>query len=229
MSILILAEDIDASADTVLGALLERGAVVHRVNTAWFPAQLSISAELRGERWTGRIQTTSRVIDIEEITAVWYRTPRAYQFPADLSPAERGHANLEAKYGLGGMLSSLPVRWMNHPSRLADAAYKPVQLVFASQCGLRVPATVITNEADTVREFARDGKTVSKVFGSNTLLEEGVRKISNRPSRRRRRGRAPAHGQNGPGLRRDRLRGRPGWGVDVPGDQRGWPVRIHRG
>lgn len=178
MSILILAEDIDATADTVLGALLERGAVVHRVNTAWFPAQLSVSAELRGGRWTGRIQTAAQVIDIEEITAVWYRTPRAYQFPADLSPAERGHANLEAKYGLGGMLSSLPVRWVNHPSRLADAAYKPVQLVIASQCGLRVPATVITNEADTVREFARAGKTVSKVFGSNTLLEEGVRKIS---------------------------------------------------
>lgn len=77
------------------------------------------------------------------------------------------------------MLSSLPVRWVNHPSRLADAAYKPVQLVIASQCGLRVPATVITNEADTVREFARAGKTVSKVFGSNTLLgKEYARSVS---------------------------------------------------
>jgi ATP-grasp ribosomal peptide maturase len=177
MSVLILAEDIDATADTMVHALLERDAVVHRVNTAWFPAQLSVSAGLRGGRWAGQIRTPARVIDLEGITAVWYRTPRAYQFPSELSPAERGHANLEAKYGLGGVLSSLPALWVNHPSRLADAAYKPVQLVTAYQCGLTVPDTVITNEADTIREFAAGGKTVSKVFGTNTIMEEGVRKI----------------------------------------------------
>lgn len=177
MSVLILAEDIDATADTMIHALLERDAVVHRVNTAWFPARLSVSAELREERWIGQIRTPARVIELETITAVWYRTPRAYRFPSELSPAEREHANLEAKYGLGGVLSSLPALWVNHPSRLADAAYKPVQLVRAARCGLAVPDTVITNEAATVREFASAGKTVSKVFGTNTIMEEGVRKI----------------------------------------------------
>lgn len=178
MSVLILAEDIDATADTMMQALLERDAVAHRVNTAWFPEELSISAELVGERWTGRLRTPARVIDLESIEAVWYRTPRAYQFPRDLTAAERGHANVEAKYGLGGVLSSLPALWVNHPSRLADAAYKPVQLVTAARCGLAVPETVITNEAETVREFAGAGKSVSKVLGTNTIMEDGVRKIS---------------------------------------------------
>lgn len=178
MSVLILAEDVDATADTMIHALLEREAVVHRVNTAWFPAQLSVSAELRRGRWTGQIRTPARVIDLEGITAVWYRSPRAYRFPSELSPSERVHANLEAKYGLGGVLSSLPALWVNHPSRLADAAYKPVQLVSACRCGLTVPDTVITNEAGTVRDFVAAGKTVTKVFGTNTIMEEGVRKIS---------------------------------------------------
>lgn len=178
MSVLILAEDVDATCDAVVTALLERCTVVHRVNTAWFPAQLSMSAELRGGRWTGHLRTPGRMIDLEEITAVWYRTPRAYQFPSQLSPAEKAHANVEAKYGLGGVLSSLPVLWANHPGRLADAAYKPVQLVMAVRCGLTVPDTVITNEADTVREFARGGTTITKLFGANTILEDGVRKIS---------------------------------------------------
>lgn len=135
MSVLILAEDIDATADQVVRALGERGVDVHRVNTAWFPAQLRLSARLRGDCWSGALCTPSRVIDLESVTAVWYRTPRAYQFPAELSPAERAHANLEAKYGLGGVLSSLPVLWVNHPARLADAAYKPVQLVAARAAG----------------------------------------------------------------------------------------------
>ncbi|WP_134664053.1 ATP-grasp ribosomal peptide maturase [Amycolatopsis sp. CFH S0078] len=177
MSVLILAEDIDATADNMVRALRERDAVVHRVNTAWFPAQLSVSAGLRGGRWSGRLNTPTRHIDLEGITAVWYRTPRAYQFPAGLTPAERAHANLEAKFGLGGVLSSLPALWVNHPARLADAAYKPVQLTRASECGLTVPDTLITTEADAVREFVSAGKTITKVFGSNTIMEEGVRKI----------------------------------------------------
>lgn len=178
MSVLILADEIDATADGVVGALYERNVAVHRVNTAWFPTQLNVSAELRGDRWAGRICTPAQEIDLTSITAVWYRAPRAYQFPRGLTDAERAHANLEAKYGLGGVLSSLPVLWVNHPARLADAAYKPVQLVTASQCGLRVPDTVVTNEAHTVREFSATGETITKVLGSNTLLEEGVRKLT---------------------------------------------------
>jgi ATP-grasp ribosomal peptide maturase len=178
MSVLILAEDIDATADQVVRALAERGVDVHRVNTAWFPTQLRLSARLREGQWTGSLSTPTRVIDLESVTAVWYRTPRAYQFPAELSPAERAHANLEAKYGLGGVLSSLPVLWVNHPARLADAAYKPVQLVTAHRCGLLVPDTLITQDPHAVRGFADEGATVTKILGSNTILEEGVRKVA---------------------------------------------------
>jgi len=127
----------DATVDAMIPALLERNAVVHRVNTAWFPVQLSVSAELRGEQWIGQIRTPARLIELESIAAVWYRTPRAYKFPDELNPAE--------------------------PK--------------AARCGLAVPDTVITNEADTVRKFAAKGRTVSKVFGTNMLMEEGVRKI----------------------------------------------------
>jgi len=178
MSVLILAEDIDATADQVVRALDERGVDVHRVNTAWFPEQLRLSARLLGDHWSGTLRTPARVIDLESVTAVWYRTPRAYQFPPELSPSERAHANLEAKYGLGGVLSSLPVLWVNHPARLADAAYKPVQLVAARRCGLTVPDTLITQDPEAVREFAAGATTVTKILGANTILEEGVRKVA---------------------------------------------------
>ncbi len=49
--------------------------------------------------------------------------------PSRLSEPERAHAHREGKLGLGGVLSSLPVLWVNHPNRLADALYKPMQLV----------------------------------------------------------------------------------------------------
>lgn len=178
MSVLILADDVDSTADVVVGGLMERSVAVHRMNTAWFPGQLSMSAQQRGGRWEGQIRTPGQIIDLEDVTAVWYRSPRAYQFPAELSAAERAHATLEAKYGIGGVLASLPVLWVNHPSRLADAAYKPLQLALADRCGLRVPDTLLTNEPEVVREFVAQGPTVTKLLGSNTIAEEGLRKLS---------------------------------------------------
>jgi ATP-grasp ribosomal peptide maturase len=178
MTVLILTEDIDATADTVVRALADRGVGVARVNTAWFPTQMRVSAQLCRGRWTGSITTPGRVIDLEAVTAVWYRAPRAYEFPAGLSAPERAHANLEAKYGFGGVLGSLAALWVNHPARLADAGYKPVQLVLAHESGLQVPDTVISNEPDTVRRFAETGRTVTKMLGSNSLTEEGVQKLS---------------------------------------------------
>lgn len=178
MSVLILARDLDPSADEMVTALRDRGTPVVRVNTAWFPAQLSISAGLRGGHWSGQLRTPAHVVDLDEIHAVWYRSPEAYQMPAALSGAERHHAFLEAKYGLGGILSSLDALWVNHPARIADASYKPIQLVQAHAAGLTVPDTLITNEPEAVREFAAEGRTITKLLGANTISEEGTRKLS---------------------------------------------------
>lgn len=84
----------------------------------------------------------------------------------------------EAKLGLGGVLASLPVRWVNHPNRSADASYKPVQLAVAARCGLDAPETLITNRADSVRRFAGGGATVAKALGAPAIVEGGGRKTT---------------------------------------------------
>lgn len=178
MTVLLLASDLDPSADAMVDVLRERGTAMCRVNTAWFPAQLSVTAGLCGGRWSGALRTPAQCVDLNDVHAVWYRSPEAYQMPEELSAPERHHAALEAKYGLGGVLAALPAFWINHPSRMADAAYKPVQLVTAHECGLTVPDTAITNEVDSIREFAATGRTITKLLGSNTLSEEGTRKLS---------------------------------------------------
>jgi len=153
MTVLILAGEFDVSADQMVLALREPGVPVCRVDTAWFPLQLSIDAELREGRWQGHLRTPGRDVELEGLRSIWYRSPTTFQFSSELSGAESHHAFLEAKYGLGGILSSLPVLWVNHPARAA-AASKPVQLATAARCGLTVPGTLITNELGAVRRFA---------------------------------------------------------------------------
>jgi len=178
MSVLILADEHDPSADRMVLALNERGAEVNRIDTGWFPAQLNVSARLRGGRWTGHLTTPARTIDLEDIHAVWYRSPRPYQFPDSLNSAEEQHAHMEGKYGLGGVLMSLPALWVNHPGRIAGAAYKPYQLAVASRCGLSVKDTLVTNSADSVRVFAAEARTVAKMFGAISIVEGGQREFA---------------------------------------------------
>jgi glutathione synthase/RimK-type ligase-like ATP-grasp enzyme len=94
--------------------------------------------------------------------------------------ARREHAEREARFGVGGVLSALPVAWMNHPQREADAVYKPRQLALAAHCGLNVPRTLVTNNPEAVRRFyasTPDG-VVTKVLGANVTYENGQRKVA---------------------------------------------------
>ena len=152
MSVLILAEALDPSADRMVRALADRDMPTHRLDTAWFPTELAVEAQLRGRPWVGRLRSPHRDVELAEIDAIWYRSPAAFQLPPGLTPAERQHAHLEAKLGVGGVLLALPARWVNRPDLSATACYKPLQLAAAVRAGLVVADTLITNTAGAVHD-----------------------------------------------------------------------------
>lgn len=180
MSVLILAEDIDLSADQMVLALAEREVATHRINMAWFPAELAVEAQWSGKGWEGRLQSPRGELDLEEIRSIWFRSPAAFQFPEHLSAAERQHCYIETKLGMGGVLLALPVLWVNRPDLAATACYKPIQIAAAGRAGLTVPPTLVTNTASAVRRFAaaRPGPVVTKMFASNSIVEDGKRGVA---------------------------------------------------
>jgi ATP-grasp ribosomal peptide maturase len=149
---------------------------VFRADTAWFPQRLTLDVELGDEGWAGALSTTARRAALGDVRAVWYRSPTAFQLGEGLSGPERRHAAFEAKFGLGGVLWSMSVLWVNHPARQADL-YKPTQLAVARTCGLTPPRTVVTNQSDAVRRFARhvDGPIIVKPLGFASIPEGGQR------------------------------------------------------
>jgi ATP-grasp ribosomal peptide maturase len=178
MTVLILAAERDFTADRMVAALRRRGAETARVDTAWFPLRATLDAEFRGGRWRGTLCAGGRRIALEGLRSIWYRSPSAFQLPPGLTETERRWAMGEAKLGLGGVLASLPVRWLNDPNRNAAACYKPRQLAVAAHCGLTVPDTLITNLEPSVRRFAEGGATVAKALGAPAIVEGGGRKTT---------------------------------------------------
>src|SRR5262249_22963478 len=115
MAILVLAERTDATADRVVHELNERDAVVFRCDAAEFPSTLVLSGHLNpgGAGWRGRLRTQHREVSLEDVTGVYFRRPTPFRLPEHMSAAERRFAGAEAKMGFGGVLMSLPCRWVN--------------------------------------------------------------------------------------------------------------------
>lgn len=191
MSVLILAEQLDPSADLMVRTLDERRVPVHRLDTAWFPTRVRVAARFREARWEGWLRTPRGTILLEDIGAVWYRSPAAFDFPVGLTQAERWHASIEAKMGLGGVLLALPGPsswqarspggWVNRPDLSATACYKPVQLAAAAEAGLAAADTLVTNDRDAAVGFVaeHDGRgVVGKMFASNSIVEDGHRRVA---------------------------------------------------
>lgn len=179
---LILTADDDTTADLVVDALAARGGKTARVDVGDFPISLSITGAIRGDGvWRGElIMPDGPTVDLESIGAVYYRRPTGFRFPDHLSPADRRFAGREAHRGLGGLLAALPVQWVSHPARIADAEAKPAQLQRAAACGFRLPRTLISNDPDRVRAFADEiaGPLVYKPLSSGILHEpDGLRAI----------------------------------------------------
>jgi glutathione synthase/RimK-type ligase-like ATP-grasp enzyme len=74
------------------------------------------------------------------------------------------------------VLESLPITWINAPSRVHRAEYKPRQLAHAAAAGLLVPPTLVTNDPQAVAEFAEhqpDGIVTKTLYARMPRTEDG--------------------------------------------------------
>jgi ATP-grasp ribosomal peptide maturase len=154
--VLVLAEELDPTADLVVHELTERRVPVLRFDLADFPRHITLAAEHRGTTagWRGRLTTTARAAQLEHVRAVYYRRPGLPQPDPRVPDAYRDWAVSQALIGMVQVLSSLPVTWMHHPDVYRAAAHKPGQLAAATAAGLTVPRTLITNSLTEARAWA---------------------------------------------------------------------------
>ncbi|MDX3760019.1 ATP-grasp ribosomal peptide maturase [Streptomyces sp. AK02-04a] len=147
----------DPTADIVIAELHDRGVPVVRFDSGDFPATLSCSAFIGGTGgWRGSMQTPSRRAELGAVRAMYYRRPSGFSFP-HLDRQDERFAVAQARYGLGGVLTSLPgCLYVNHPNRIGDAEYKPAGLAAAAAAGFVLPPTLITNVPDDARAFIKE-------------------------------------------------------------------------
>ncbi|MFE6384785.1 ATP-grasp ribosomal peptide maturase [Nocardiopsis dassonvillei] len=160
-TVLVVTNIDDPTADLVINELNRRNVPVARMDPGDFPASLTASARTAGDGgWGGALSTSSRTIPLDRVRSLYYRRPSGFSFP-HLTAQDERFAVTQARYGLGGVLASLPgCRYVNHPNRIGDAEFKPLGLAVAGACGFAVPDTLITNEEAQAREFVEGRRSV---------------------------------------------------------------------
>ncbi|WP_405763926.1 ATP-grasp ribosomal peptide maturase [Actinacidiphila glaucinigra] len=165
----------DPTTDLVINELHGRGVPVVRFDSGDFPATLSVAATIDHQGIAGTLTTPTRTANLTRVRSLYYRRPSGFVFP-HLDEQTARFAARQARYGLGGVLASLPgCRYVNHPHRIGDAEFKPAGLATAVAAGFRVPPSLITSDPDAVRAFVKThGPVIYKPLSTPLYLVDGV-------------------------------------------------------
>lgn len=155
-SILIVTEPADSHASAAVWALLESGYRCQR----WYPEALG---KFPVTVWMGdgphrlELQGPDGDVDVASTVTVWLRRFGLPIIPESIAFGDRSVARRECDRFLRGVLSLFGdgVRLINPPTGSHAAASKAHQLRVAKSVGLRIPRTVMTNDAGVARSFIR--------------------------------------------------------------------------
>lgn len=152
MNILILGDASDAHAAHIKNALTEAGAAVDYLDTSLFPKQLRVS--WRPDTQAGCLTLPSgRQLNLQDIHSVFWRNFSGV-YVAPLTDANQQQVAFnDSMSTVRSLMQACPGRWINSWQAYQFHKEKPLQLSKAKQIGVTIPATLITNNPDQVKEF----------------------------------------------------------------------------
>lgn len=166
-TILLVTASYDAAPDYVGAALESRGVPYFRLDTDRFPSEIRASFHPYGDI---TISDGDKSISGKHIKSVWYRRNVAPTLPTDLDTGIREFCERESRAFLEGTLVGLPTRrWLSYPQAIWCAEHKPYQLTIAAQLGFTLPDTIVTNDEEDIRDFARGRQLVAKAVHSGYI------------------------------------------------------------
>jgi hypothetical protein len=144
----------------VTRALRDRwGVEAIHLDPARFPTGFPLSLEYAGGDFAWR-----RAGREATVSAVWQGVIAGRDLPA-MDPAARRTCAAAAEIALLGLLDSSRAFQLDPRASAARAENKPHQLRVAQEVGLDIPATLVSNDAQAVRDFAaRRGPLVTKML-----------------------------------------------------------------
>jgi hypothetical protein len=148
--ILILSTIVDPATDDVATALECRGIPFVRINTENYPFSDTLTFWPDHGLSSNNLQVSGQ--DFSSFKRVWYRRLRAPSRPENIDEGIYTFCLQETRATLLGSIMGLHAKWMSFPVAVWKSEFKPYQLQLASELGLPIPPTVITNDPHRIRD-----------------------------------------------------------------------------
>ena len=153
--------------DRVAEALSKKGVQPFRLDTDRFPLAVELTAHFDNCKSYHTIEYGGYSISTEQVQAVWLRRIWEPKLSADLAPKFREACIRESQATLNGFWDSLRnAHWVDNLECINAANDKLRQLRVATEVGFVIPQTLVTNKAESAKEFFHqvNGKMVSKLL-----------------------------------------------------------------
>ncbi len=176
--ILILTEVHDREANVVGVELLKRGVDYIRLNSGDFSSRAFVTCTADGGTSSVRIRVGHDEVISRQICTVWYRYLSLEPFGLHLDfddPLAVAFAHREWRWAMRSVTGSLGCFWVSPPDAMVTAGDRFLQLRRASEVGLDVPRTIMTNDPSKVREFYDEcaGRIMAKVVNLHSIGVKG--------------------------------------------------------
>jgi glutathione synthase/RimK-type ligase-like ATP-grasp enzyme len=133
--------------------LMDRGQNAELLDSRWFPAELTLAFDPIGGDWRMRLPH-GRVLSTRDIRAVYWRCYNGVGGAELPDPEQMFIAQNDARGLFESWLIHAPVRWVNGWTAFQMHQTKPVQLAAVAARGVPIPATMLSNDAVAIRDFA---------------------------------------------------------------------------
>ena len=171
--LLILTSDKDLTADFLIVELIDRNLPYFRLNAEELTTA-NFTFSLTESRMRREISLGPRTLDLDRVTAVWYRRAIQPGPVAALSPGERIFVAGELRHLAMGLVLNPDVIWVNPIDRVSVAEHKLYQLRIARNWGFGYLGRSCPAIRLELRKFAEENKsgTICKPIFHGMFFDE---------------------------------------------------------
>ncbi|MBV6623877.1 MAG: MvdD family ATP-grasp ribosomal peptide maturase [Rivularia sp. (in: Bacteria)] len=175
MTILIITHSQDnESISSVMAAIEARGEKAFRFDTDKFPTQTRLDISYSNGSRNIIIANEQQKLNLKEVSSVWYRRIAiGAKIPYSMNKQLRQASIQESRTTIAGMIASIEAFHLDKVVNIRLAENKQLQLQVAEEIGLKIPRTLITNNPETVKQFAQECQQdiVTKMLSSFAIYD----------------------------------------------------------
>jgi glutathione synthase/RimK-type ligase-like ATP-grasp enzyme len=159
--ILIVTNKRDLTADYLILELKKRHHDFFRFNTEDFPQKIQITWKHINRENDISFSVRNRRFTSDDIGSTWFRRPISPTPDTSIIKSEyKDFVVEESTYFLEGIWKTLSTFWVSKPENIRKAESKLLQIRIASQIGLTIPETIISNIPSDISEFSSNHKDI---------------------------------------------------------------------